>query len=211
MLEMREKERTQGMASDKAPERRASIGAQRNPASEEAILNAAAEILAEGGFGAFSIEAVARRAKAGKPTIYRWWPSKAALLLDVYQRQKTFDAQPDTGDVERDLAIFLKSLLSFWAEGPQGNIFRSIIAEAQSDPAAEKALSDYAADRRIHTGEIIRRAQERGQVPAETDASLLAETIAGFAWGRLLTGNANSPPEELERAVHQMVAGIIRP
>ena len=199
------------MTKEQVPERRSSIGAQRNPASEEAILTAAAEILAEGGFGAFSIEAVARRAKAGKPTIYRWWPSKAALLLDVYQRQKTFDAQPDTGNVEKDLSIFLKSLLAFWADGPQGNIFRSLIAEAQSDAAAEKALADYVADRHIHTGEIIRRAQRRGEVPAEADAALLAETIASFAWGRLLTGKANSPHEELERAVHQMVAGIVRP
>ena len=70
-----------------APARRTSIGAQRNPDSEEAILAAAEAILIEEGFAAFSIEAVARRAKAGKPTIYRWWPSKAALLLDVYHRK----------------------------------------------------------------------------------------------------------------------------
>lgn len=198
------------MTATKEPERRASIGSQRNPASEEAILTAATEILAEGGVRAFSIEAVARRAKAGKPTIYRWWPSKTALLLDVYHRQKDIDDQPDTGDVEKDLATFLKTILAFWSTGANGTIFRSIIAEAQSDEAAGQALADYVADRRLHTGKIIRRAQERGQVRADVDAQMVAETIAGFAWGRLLTGRTNGPPEEIERAVHQMVAGLLK-
>ena len=67
---------------------RRSIGSARNPQSQEAILEAAEAIFADEGYAGFSIEAVARRAKAGKPTIYRWWPSKAHLLLDVYTRQK---------------------------------------------------------------------------------------------------------------------------
>ena len=71
-------------------------------------------MLLEGGLGAFSIEAVARRAKAGKPTIYRWWPTKTALLLDVYQRQKAMIRYPDTGDIEADLLGLLTSLLDFW-------------------------------------------------------------------------------------------------
>ena len=75
---------------------RKSIGARRNPDSAEAILEAAEAVLIEAGYAGFSIEAVARRARAGKPTIYRWWPSKAALLLEVYQRQKRVDI-PDTG------------------------------------------------------------------------------------------------------------------
>ncbi len=63
---------------------RRSIGAQRNPDSERAILDAARDLLAEEGLAGFSIEAVARRARAGKPTIYRWWPDKTRLLLAVY-------------------------------------------------------------------------------------------------------------------------------
>ena len=95
-------------AEDKA---RRSIGAKRNPASAEAILEAAKTVLLEAGHAGFSIEAVARRARAGKPTIYRWWPSKAALLLDVYQRQKRF-TYPDTGSLEDDISVFLDRLLA---------------------------------------------------------------------------------------------------
>ena len=67
---------------------RRSIGAQRNPESEKAILAAARELLAEEGLAGFSIEAVARRAHAGKPTIYRWWPDRTRLLLAVYAEFK---------------------------------------------------------------------------------------------------------------------------
>src|SRR3954469_6843902 len=111
---------------------RKSIGAQRNPASEAAILTAARELLDKEGYAGFSIEAVARRARAGKPTIYRWWPSKAALLLEVYQRQKRVDI-PDSGSLEEDLVGFLKNLFAHWRDTPSGSVYRSLIAEAQSD------------------------------------------------------------------------------
>ena len=74
--------------NDTQDEGRRSIGARRNPESADAILQAAEAILTERGTAGFSIEAVAKRARAGKPTIYRWWPSRTALLLDVYQRRK---------------------------------------------------------------------------------------------------------------------------
>src|SRR5690606_6705519 len=111
-------------------EPRKSIGARRNPDSAEAILEAAEAILAERGLSGFSIEAVARAARAGKPTIYRWWPSKSALLLEVYQRQKRAPAAPDTGDLEGDVFAFLKGLFEQWRNTPAGDIFRSVIAEA---------------------------------------------------------------------------------
>lgn len=190
-------------------ERRMSIGAQRNPASQEAILQAAEEILAEGGPGAFSIEAVAKRAKAGKPTIYRWWPSKAALLLDVYHRQKNVVAAPDTGTIEEDVFTFLSSLLSYWRESSAGAVFRSVIAEAQTDAAAAEALAAYAQERWKHSGEMFRRAQVRGEVASWIDPELATETISSFAWNRLLTGRLELRPEELRLFVRQLTQGML--
>src|SRR5688500_18319365 len=92
------------------PEQRASIGARRHPATEAALLDAAEDLLREGDLAGFSIEAVARRARAGKPTIYRWWPNKTRLLLDVYQRQKGSVEAIDTGSIEADCIAFLERL-----------------------------------------------------------------------------------------------------
>jgi AcrR family transcriptional regulator len=192
---------------------RRSIGAQRNPASQEAILQAAEEILVEGGLGAFSIEAVARRAQAGKPTIYRWWPSKATLLLDVYHRQKylvpeTNSIAPDTGSIEGDVFRLLSGLFEYWHTSHAGAVFRSVIAEAQTDPAARKALAAYMDDRYEQGGEMFRRAIARGEVAGWVDPKLAMEIVAAFAWNRLLTDRLQPTPEELRLLVRQLVSGL---
>lgn len=195
--------------AETAEPKRASIGARRNPATEEAILDAAEALLREGNLAGFSIEAVARRARAGKPTIYRWWPNKTRLLLDVYQRQKTAMEQIDTGSIETDCMAFLEHLFSVWRQST-GHIFRSIFAEAQSNEAAADALRDYAAGRRVVTGKLFERAKARGELRADADPAIAAEIIAAYAWARLLTGRLDASREELQRVVRQMLGGVMR-
>jgi AcrR family transcriptional regulator len=187
---------------------RRSIGARRNPASAEAILDAAEAVLHEAGYSGFSIEAVARRARAGKPTIYRWWPSKAALLIEVYQRQKRDIVYADTGNIEEDLFQFLRSLFGSWRDTPAGNIFRSLIAEAQFDAAAAEALADYARGRRAYTGKLVERAIDRGEVARGVDPSQIADMVSSYAWTHLLTGRLDESEDKLRAAVGAIVNGI---
>lgn len=194
------------MSEDADPGRK-SIGARRNPDSAGAILDAAEAVLVEAGYAGFSIEAVARRARAGKPTIYRWWPSKAALLLEVYQRGKRVDT-PDTGNLEEDLVGFLKNLFSHWRQTSSGSVFRSLVAEAQSDPTAAAALADYARGRRAHTGQMIERAKARGEVAADVDPALVADLIASFAWTHLLTDRLDEDEATIRAAVRYVMHGI---
>ncbi|KUM25236.1 TetR family transcriptional regulator [Mesorhizobium loti] len=197
------------MGEPAAPGRK-SIGAKRNPESADAILDAAEAVLAEAGYPGFSIEAVARRARAGKPTIYRWWPSKAALLIEIYQRQKRVEV-PDTGALEEDLAGFLVNLFAHWRDTSSGNVFRSLIAEAQSDKAAAAALADYAKGRRAHTGRMIERAKARGEVAADIDAELVADLVASFAWTHLLTNRLDEDEATIRTAVRYVVQGVTPP
>ncbi|MER9331745.1 TetR/AcrR family transcriptional regulator [Mesorhizobium sp. M0488] len=189
---------------------RKSIGARRNPDSAGAILDAAEAVLVEAGYAGFSIEAVARRARAGKPTIYRWWPSKAALLLEVYQRQKRVET-PDTGSLEEDLVGFLMNLFSHWRETSSGSVFKSLIAEAQSDDTAAAALAGYAGGRRVHTGQIIERAKARGEVAADVDAALVAELVASYAWRHLLINRLDEPEATIRQVVRYVTRGIAAP
>jgi AcrR family transcriptional regulator len=188
---------------------RRSIGAKRNPASADAIRDAAEAVLLEAGYAGFSIEAVARRARAGKPTIYRWWPSKAALLLDVYQRQKRDIDYADTGSVEEDMFRFLKSLFRQWRETPAGSIFRSFVAEAQSDETASAALADYMRERRAHNGRIVERAKARGEVAASVDPALVADLLSAYAWIHLLTNRLDEDDETIRKAVQVIVKGML--
>lgn len=195
------------MAAKTEPEKRASIGARRNPATEEAILEAAEALLREGDLAGFSIEAVARRARAGKPTIYRWWPNKTRLLLDVYQRLKLKMEAVDTGEIEEDCVRFLIGLFAYWRAGP-GQVFRSIFAEAQSDEAAAAALREYADGRRAHSAKMFQRAIDRGDLRADANPQIAAEMIAAFAWSRLLTGRLETDEAEIRGIVRQMLGGM---
>jgi AcrR family transcriptional regulator len=195
--------------ADDIDDRRRSIGARRNPETERAILDAAEAIMAEEGIAGFSIEAVAKRARAGKPTIYKWWPGKTALLLDVYHRQKPASVHLDTGTVEGDVFAFLTGVFAHWGDTGAGQVFRFIVAEAQRDEAAEASLADYAAERRVQSGQIFQRGIDRGELSPDIDIGICADLLAGFIWKRLLTGRIERDPAELRQVARQLVRGLL--
>ncbi|PTQ12041.1 TetR family transcriptional regulator [Sphingomonas oleivorans] len=195
--------------TDQREAARKSIGSRRSPDSAEAILAAAEGLLVDEGYSGFSIEAVAQRARAGKATIYRWWPSKAALLLDVYQRQKRDVEYPDTGDLEEDLFRFLHSLLRHWRETSSGNTFRSLIAEAQANEKARLALADYARERREEIGEMVQRAKSRGDAREDVEPIVVADLLASYAWVHLLIDRLGEPQEEIRRTVRHVLRGVL--
>jgi Transcriptional regulator len=188
---------------------RRSIGARRNPASQEAILNAAEAVLREGGIAGFSIEAVARRARAGKPTIYRWWPHRTALMLDVYRRFKNTRSFPDTGDLRSDLLSFLQNhLLGFWNGSLCGTVYRAVVAEAQTDPEAAKVLNTYQADRKAYAARIVERAKARGEVPEDTDTALVIDLVVSYAWHQLLLGQLEDAHGKAPQVIDMILAGV---
>lgn len=186
---------------------RRSIGAKRNPDSAEAILAAAEAVLSEEGYGGFSIEKVARRAKAGKPTIYKWWPTKTALLLDLYLRQKSI-AMPQTGRLEEDLVQFIDALLAHWRNTPAGAIFRSVVAEAQSDEAAGAALTAFAREREADTSSLILRGLDRQEVREDIQPVDAARWIGAYLWYRLLTGQLAVDRQAIRRDVKILLGGL---
>ncbi len=188
---------------------RRSIGARRNPASEEAILDAAEAVLRENGIAGFSIEAVARRARAGKPTIYRWWPHRTALMLDVYKRFKNAKAFPDTGSLRGDLVSFLGDhLLGFWNGSLCGTVYRAVVAEAQTDQEAAKVLNAYHADRKAYSTRIVERAKARGEVPADTDAALVMDLVVSYAWHQLLLGQTEEALQTVPQVIDMILKGV---
>lgn len=193
---------------DSAAGARRSIGARRNPASQEAILDAAEAILNEDGIAGFSIEAVARRARAGKPTIYRWWPNRTALMLDVYQRFKNARAFPDKGTLRADLIAFLENqLLGFWKDSLCGTVYRAIIAEAQNDPDAAAALFAYQAERKKTAVQMVDRAKARGEVAQDVNGELIVDMIVSFAWHQLLLGRVAEAMDAVEGVVDGVLLG----
>jgi AcrR family transcriptional regulator len=183
---------------------RSSIGARRHPEAQRAILLAAHELLREQGYAGFSIEAVARRSGAGKPTIYRWWPSKAALLAEIIETEK--DAvvpTPDTGTFLGDLMTYTTGLFAFWCDNPVGTATRALIAEAQtSDQALETLRDHYLPRRRAAIRPMFERAALRGEL-AEAAVDEVLELWVGYAWLHLLTGRL-AVDATLERTMRRL-------
>ncbi len=190
-------------------EARRSIGARRNPASQEAILDAAEAVLREGGIAGFSIDAVARRARAGKPTIYRWWPNRTVLMLDVYKRFKNARTFPDTGSLRGDLVSFLDNqLIGFWRGSLCGLVYRAVISEAQNDSGAAEALQVYQAERKGVAIQMVEKAKARGEVPADTDAVLIIDLVVSYAWHQLLLGHLDEAAGHIESVVDTILSGL---
>jgi AcrR family transcriptional regulator len=180
--------------------RRSSIGAKRNPLAEAAILGAARDLLLEKGYAGFAIDEVARRAGAGKPTIYRWWPTKADLFVAVYSAEKeaTIDL-PSLGSLRGDLIRYTTELWRFWRQNPAGSAFRGLIAEAQGSAAALDALRTKFLGERMATPRLLfQRAAQRGDIAAAHIEDIMALWI-GLNWYHLLTGQLDDEAALLRR------------
>jgi AcrR family transcriptional regulator len=184
------------------PKRRASIGARRSPETEAAVKDAARAVLAEKGYAGFSIEEVARRAGAGKPTIYRWWPNKADLFIAIYGANKDVAIPvPDEGSLRADLLRYTRDLWRFWREDTAGRVFKGLIAEAQTSDSALDALRfKFMPERLAAPREIFVRAAERGEFePDEIDDRL--ELWVAFNWLHALTDRLNEDEPSLSRKI----------
>lgn len=170
--------------------KRSSIGAVRNPASEAAILDSAARILRTQGFDGFTIESVAKQARASKPTIYKWWRTKARLIGEVYAQQvPVHRTPPDFGSVRRDLEVHFEQLWEVWSDPKWATASRRLLAEAQSSPdALEFYRDDYLKSRNQPLVEILSRGIARGELPASVDVDLVVEIVSSFNLFRLIMG-----------------------
>nr|ULC79846.1 transcriptional regulatory protein PhlF [Pseudomonas sp.]ULC79847.1 transcriptional regulatory protein PhlF [Pseudomonas sp.] len=188
---------------------RSSIGSLRSPHTHKAILTSTIEILKECGYSGLSIESVARRAGASKPTIYRWWTNKAALIAEVYENEsEQVRKAPDLGSFKKDLDFLLRNLWKVWRETICGEAFRCVIAEAQLDPATLIQLKDQFMERRRELPrKLVENAISNGELPKDTNRELLLDMIFGFCWYRLLTEQLTME-QDIEEFTCMLINGI---
>ena len=191
--------------------KQARIGRPRSEKSREAVITAAGDLLDETGGGGLTIEAIAKRAKVGKPTIYRWWPSLADVVLDVLLRQADADITVPAGESLRDtLRLFLRQSVEALAAG-SGVHLRFLMAHAQLDEDFRGRLREnFTAKRRAVLKSIFLRARERGNIGPEPDPDLLVDIVFGTMWYRLLIGHAELD-ESFADELTEAVIGLVRP
>jgi AcrR family transcriptional regulator len=181
-------------------------GRPRDARADEAILDAAVEVLAENGPSGFTIEAVASRAGVGKATIYRRWRSRAALMLDTaHHRMELRVEDPDTGSLVDDMVRQLLLLGRKLQDTPAGRVLPAIMSEAMVNPEMRELLTAFIADRRRLPAAIVERGIARGELPADTDVDLLLDVVGGTVFFRVLL--FDKPVDE--PAVREMIEAVV--
>jgi AcrR family transcriptional regulator len=166
-------------------------GRQRNEAARSAILNAALELLRDAGSAGLTIDAIAAAAGVGKQTIYRWWPSKGAVVLEAMTERAGIEVPvPDCGTVTEDLISCLGATFRNASKSSVSRILRFVMAEAQHDPWAAEVLGRFTAQRRNSLRVILERGQTRNEISESADVDLLIDQAFGFLWYRMLVGHA---------------------
>jgi AcrR family transcriptional regulator len=176
-------------------------GRRRNEEARRAVLDATLAILREGGTGALTIDAIARAAGVGRQTVYRWWPSRGAIVLEAARDLAERDVPvPATDSPADDLRTFLRRTFTVAGSADRAPVLRAMMAESLRDEQFAAALREFTEGRRqTLTALIIRLDVAPGR------ASLLAETAFALLWYRLLMANA-----PLTEAVADEATDLIR-
>ena len=167
-----------------------SPGRPRSEAARQAILIAATGLINEQGYGDVTMEGIARRAGVSKQTIYRWWPTPAAIVLEALNDGASRIAPlTETGSLDHDLRVFVRrSVLG--ARGKVARLLTALMAEAQRNESFAKAFREgFLAQRRAVLRELLERARFRGQLQRDIDIDLLVEMFFGTLWYRLLAAS----------------------
>lgn len=165
-------------------ERRAPSTARRSERARVAILEAAYDLLLDEGFLAMTIEGIAAKAGVGKQTIYRWWPSKSAVVFDaaLHAGEQAADSGglPDTGDLEADLRLVLHAIVDELRDERRSAAQRTIMVESMhDDELAEKVVEHILRPQLELTKERLRSAVRAGQLGPDTDVDTLPDALYG--------------------------------
>ena len=185
-------------------------GRPRSQSTRTAILQAAADLLECQSYRSISIERIAAEAKVGKQSIYRWWDSKADVLLEAYS-ERALKRSAEAGPPPSTDASLEGLLARFFALARVPAISattRGLIAEAQLDPEFRaKFFAVFVANRRAMMRQVIVAGVASGRFRRDLEVELVLDVIYGAFWYRLLSGT----PDPLDDAFARDLVRLLAP
>jgi AcrR family transcriptional regulator len=119
------------------------VGRPRSEQARTAVLHAVDDLLVETGYAAMTIKGIAQRAGVGRQTVYRWWSTKAEILLEACVIDAASELHtPAQPDPRAELVTYLQALTAFLTTSPAGLGYRALIGEAQHDPAVRELVRE---------------------------------------------------------------------
>ncbi|MFH9422885.1 TetR/AcrR family transcriptional regulator [Streptomyces sp. NPDC017529] len=211
--------RTAGTTGEAAGTRAAGEGADprrgrpRNAAADTAIIEAVLHLIEDGvSIGELSMERIARQAGVGKATVYRRWPGKSELMLDVMRSLDT-DIPPPAGESVRDDLVGIIEFLRIRGLAKRNSaLLRTVVTHVKAQPALWREYHETVVQaRREVLLSVLRRGMERGEIRTDRDTDLLADLFVGPVLSRALLHEWADLPEGLAEEIVDTVLDGVRP
>ncbi|MEV6218159.1 TetR/AcrR family transcriptional regulator [Nocardia sp. NPDC051833] len=179
------------------------------PRKAEVIYLAALELLAEAGYDDMTMEAVAHRSGVNKTTLYRWWPSKDALVAAALTVAAPLRISiPDTGTFRGDLAALGREIARLLTAEDTAAIAAAVLSASASRPALATVGHRFFSDRLEREQAIFDRAVARGEIAADTDAGTVIDLLAGSLWARLVLRGLTLGPDYVDTIADIVARGV---
>ena len=174
------------------------------------VLNAAGELMLEGGLAAATMEAIAARAGVSKRTLYKYWPSRGAVALEGFMRSAASSwSLSDGASPTEQLRGLVVSAARLFAGTPAGQLMRSLVADAQSqDEVATAIREQWLRPRRVVAADLIRQGVAEGEFRAGLDVEITLDLLFGPVYYRLLLGHEPITDAFAAATVDHLVAGL---
>ncbi|TQS42145.1 TetR/AcrR family transcriptional regulator [Cryptosporangium phraense] len=187
-------------------------GRKRDHTRDPEILDAAIEVLAENGYDCMTIDQVAARAKAGKATLYRRWPSKAELVIDAVGclKKDSYENLPDTGTLRGDLLAMMRPPTIEDAQ-KKIRIMSGVVSMLDRSPELGEALRAAMVEPRAAANRVLmRRAIDRGEIRADCDIEMLAMVSASMVFYRTMIMRQAVDREFLVSIIDEVLLPAVR-
>ncbi|MFJ4848142.1 TetR/AcrR family transcriptional regulator [Streptomyces sp. NPDC088733] len=182
----------------------------RSVRAREAVLAAAADLLAEGGLAAATVDAVSARSGVSKMTIYKHWPSRTAVAAEAFGRRMADTIPlPDSGDAVADLCEQVRRVSGFFA-GDSGRVFRQLLAACATDAGGAPYFRAYFLQaRREAVAQLWERLVAEGRARPGVSAGTATDLLFGPLVFRLMTGHAPLDAEQAEAVALAALHGLL--
>ena len=164
--------------------------------------------MAATGYRGLTVEGVAARSGVAKTTIYRWWPSRQALLLEALSALRQPARVPDTGNIRDDAVAYLRGHIEAFKDPITAPILADALAEALRSPDLDDARPGFVAAQREPFRRALARGVERGELPADLDYELTMDLLIAPIINRALATRGRLEPALAERIVDIVLGGI---
>jgi AcrR family transcriptional regulator len=184
-------------------------GRPRDPSRDEAIIDAAIEVLVRDGYDHLSVEGVAGTAGVGKATVYRRWSSKAELVIDAMATLKPAIDSIDTGSLDGDLELMVAASCSPTSQRLQ-RVMVSVCSALPREPDLLEAFRTRFTEPRIALiAEMLVRARTRGELGPEVDVAMAASLVPSLMLQRALTTGQPAGRPYAEQVVGSLLLPVL--